>query len=182
MVKPALSDTNLPGLQLINTQNIEDNRGSFMKLASPSFPYCNVPFVEQFLTVSVKDVIRGMHFQVPPYHHYKLVTCLSGSALDLTLDLRVDSPTFGKTFSIYISPSSPSIYIPPGIAHGFLSLAENTKILYNVTSEYNAEHDLGIHYNSFNFNWPTSSPIVSKRDLLHPGFSEYKSPFVESVL
>ena len=157
MVKPALSDTNLPGLELINTQNIEDNRGSFMKLASPSFPYCNVPFVEQFLTVSVKDVIRGMHFQVPPYHHYKLVTCLSGSARPYSR-FASKFTNLGKTFSIYISPSSLQ-YIYPRIAHGFLSLAENTKILYNVTSEYNAEHDLGIHYNSFNFNWPTSSPL-----------------------
>lgn len=153
-----------------------DDRGSFLKpLYSPVLD--NILIREQYITTSSAKVIRGMHFQVPPCQHYKIVSCITGSALDVVLDLRTSSPTFLKHQSIILSPNGPSVLIPPGFAHGFLSLQVDTRLLYNVSTSYSPIHDQGIHYNSFGFEWPVDKPIVSERDRVLPLLCHYHSPF-----
>lgn len=136
---------------------------------------------EEYYSVSAKNVIRGMHFQTPPHEHAKLVHCLAGEALDVLVDLRVGSPSFGKVTSLTLSPEkSRSLYIPAGIAHGFLALRDNTIMHYKVTSMYSSAHDAGILWSSLGFEWPVDEAIVSERDARHPRVEDFLSPFTFS--
>lgn len=133
---------------------------------------------EEYYSISRKNVIRGMHFQMPPEDHAKLVYCLHGEVLDVVLDLRVDSPTYLKSRSFLLSPERGNfIYIPSGLAHGFLSMTEGSVMQYKVTSAYSAEHDAGLAWDSFNFEWPVESPVISERDRLHSDVAKFNSPF-----
>ena len=120
-----------------------------------------------------------MHFQVPPAHHAKIVTCLSGVVLDVILDLRKSSPTFGLVESLELSESNRHfLFIPSGFAHGFLSLTEDSVVHYLTGAEHSPKHDKGIRWNSFGFKWPVSNPVVSDRDSELPLFSDFESPFL----
>jgi len=106
------------------------------------------------------------------------VYCLAGAALDVIFDMRIDSPSFGKTYCVVLNGADNySIYIPEGVAHGFLTLTDNCIMQYKVTSIYSAEHDRGINWNSIGFNWPSAEPVLSERDQRHPAFSEFVNPF-----
>ena len=119
-----------------------------------------------------------MHFQVPPFDHSKLITVISGRILDVVLDIRRNSKTFGKHFAIELSrDNKKSLYIPKGLAHGFAVLSEIAIAYYQVTSEYSQNLDQGIHFNSFRFDWPIQEPILSIRDQNFPHFNEFNSPF-----
>ena len=121
-----------------------------------------------------------MHFQLPPHHHEKLVYVPQGAILDVVIDLRKKSPTFGKYISVELSDqNNKSIFIPKGIAHGFKTLLDHTITVYNVATEYNSISDSGIHYNSFGFDWNLSSPILSSRDEFFLGLNSFlqKNPF-----
>jgi len=172
----------MPGLHLINMNSSRDSRGKFHKTyASSVFNHYIQDFSikEQFVTTSAVGVIRGMHFQLPPYDHVKIVTCLSGAILDVVLDLRMGSLTYGHYDYFHLSPSnSCSVLIPAGVAHGFASLKSDSVVLYNVSSEYSQAHDCGIHYDSFGMIWPFPSPILSDRDQRLQNFNEFNSPFI----
>ena len=119
-----------------------------------------------------------MHFQSPPYDHKKLIKCISGKILDVILDIRKESPTYLKHDIIELNENDgKSIFLPKGIAHGFLSLENNTLVLYNVSTVYNSNYDKGISWNSFGFEWPSNNPILSNRDKDFPHINEFKSPF-----
>jgi dTDP-4-dehydrorhamnose 3,5-epimerase/CDP-3, 6-dideoxy-D-glycero-D-glycero-4-hexulose-5-epimerase len=166
---------------LIDTKSFLDERGSFTKLYHQlSFEEHGISITlrEQFYTISNKHVLRGMHFQIPPYDHCKLVTCLSGRVLDVILDLRKDSKTYGQVESFELSAETGQIlYLPKGIAHGFLSLEDNSGMLYGTTKEHMPEADRGIKWDSFGFDWPYSNCVISDRDLSHPTFEEFNNPF-----
>ncbi len=133
---------------------------------------------EIFYNVSHTNSLRGMHFQSPPYQQTKLVHCIQGQVLDVLLDLRHSSPSFGKSYSLILQASVPCIlYLPPGIAHGFLALQDSSIILYAVSQAYVPQYDLGIRWDSFGFEWPTSNPILSERDQAFPPFSTDESYF-----
>ena len=173
-------ETNFDELYLIKDYSIADIRGSFNK------PY-NLDFFNQnnilespeefFFSISTKNVIRGMHFQIPPFDSYKIVSCINGEILDVVLDLRLSSKTFGKSFSIKLN-NKQSIFIPKGFAHGFLSLEENTIVTYLQSKVYNKETDKGIYYNSFGFNWNIVNPIINSRDEHLIDFNSFISPFL----
>lgn len=176
-----VSKTGLDGVFILEQSVFKDSRGAFVKIFQESFfreRGLECDFKENYYTRSKEDVIRGMHFQVPPHDHAKLVTVIHGTILDVILDLRKEAPTFGKYETFELSRENrKSIYIPRGFAHGFTVLGESAIAYYMVTTEYSAAHDCGIRYDSFGFDWPVANPIVSDRDKAFPVFSEFKSPF-----
>lgn len=176
-----VGDTFIEGLKLIRLNRFEDQRGSFMKVFhSEVFAEKNLAtsFKESYFSVSNKNAIRGMHFQVPPFEHVKLVYLNQGAATDVVLDLRSKSATFGKYFTIELTEENPVlVYIPVGCAHGFLSKKDHTMITYLQTSVYNRECDRGIRYDSFGFEWEGTNFIVSERDRSFDTFQEFKTIF-----
>jgi dTDP-4-dehydrorhamnose 3,5-epimerase len=156
-------------------------RGRFVKIFhEPSYAALGLEtnFAEEYYSVSHKNVIRGLHFQVPPMDHVKMVYCLEGHALDVVLDLRVGSPTYGQFEMFELnSINSSSIYIPKGMAHGFCALSENTIMVYKVSSVYSPEYDAGILWNSASIPWPNSGLIISDRDRGFPMLKDFNSPF-----
>ena len=177
-----LFKSKLKGCYLLKSNVNKDERGVFNKIYHQDIFYhkgINIDIKEQFYTISNKNVIRGMHFQFPPYNHEKLVSCLSGSILDVVLDLRKSSDTYGK-FDVFELNGSDgnNIYIPSGIAHGFLSLEDNSCVLYSTSTVHKVEADSGIHWDSFDFSWKCDNPIISKRDQEHIAFSYFESPFL----
>lgn len=174
-----METTEIPGLIKITNFNQFDSRGLFVKsLNSQNLKELDFNLHESFFSVSRKDVLRGMHFQLPPFDQNKIIFVSSGKILDVILDLRLDSPTYGHHEVFEISnEANYSLYIPLGLAHGFYSLEDNSIVNYLVSSPYSSDHDKGILYNSFGFNWNCVNPIISKRDLSFPSFNEFKSVF-----
>jgi dTDP-4-dehydrorhamnose 3,5-epimerase len=166
---------------LLDPGSFIDSRGSFTKFFSQAvFNELNLSLdiQEQFYTFSKKDVIRGMHFQTPPFDHNKLVTCIKGKVLDVVLDLRKESSNYGKVESCVLDSTNESlIYIPKGFAHGFLSLEDDSCLMYSITTRYEPDNDVGILWNSIGFDWPCDKPIISKRDLENIAFKDYSTPF-----
>jgi dTDP-4-dehydrorhamnose 3,5-epimerase/CDP-3, 6-dideoxy-D-glycero-D-glycero-4-hexulose-5-epimerase len=173
--------TPIAGLLLLSNSLFCDSRGCFKKVFSrDTFAELSLDtdFAELYYSVNKKDVIRGMHFQTPPMDHVKLVYVVAGEIHDVCIDLRCNSETFGKYFDCMLSGNDSNyLYIPKGIAHGFASLEDNTIVHYAQTSCYSQEHDSGIRYDSFGFSWNVCNPIVSDRDKLFPGFSDFHTEF-----
>lgn len=163
-----LENTLLEGVYIINNFNAIDERGLFVKTFNKNaFEEVNlsINIRESYFSISQKDVIRGMHFQLPPHDHEKLVFVPLGAIIDVVVDLRKSSPTYKKHISVELSgENKKSIFIPKGLAHGFKSLVKDTMTVYNVAIEYNQNADAGIHYNSFGFDWELKNPNMSKRD------------------
>ena len=174
-------ETGLPGCCEIQCRVLKDGRGTFTKtFHHDEFQQFGLrtDWKEEYYSRSSRNVIRGMHFQTPPAEHAKLVYCLAGEILDVVLDLRKGSPTFGEYREFKLSPEAGnSIYIPMGCAHGFLSLTDDSVVHYKVTSMYAPANDHGLLWSSFGFGWPTDHPIVSDRDMAHPRLDDYDSPF-----
>lgn len=173
--------TGFEGLYILQTVNFQDNRGGFQKLFNYDFFKENgldCDFKEFYYSVNKKDVRRGMHFQIPPHDHVKVVYVSKGRILDVCVDIRKNSKTYGKCFSIELNEQKAQyLYIPKGFAHGFLSLENGSIVNYAQTSCYNKECDCGILQDSINFDWEINNPIVSGRDLTFPKFTEFDSPF-----
>ncbi|HLC80348.1 MAG TPA: dTDP-4-dehydrorhamnose 3,5-epimerase [Candidatus Nanoarchaeia archaeon] len=136
-------------------------------------------FPLEFQSLSQKGVLRGMHFQKPPHAQGKLVRVVRGAAQDVVIDLRKDSPTFGKWYSTLLSDQNKKmLWIPIGFAHGFLALDDDTIVLYKATDFYYLETESGVIWNdkTLNISWQleniTSKPILSKRDEEHPSFKD----------
>lgn len=176
--------TILEGVFIINNFNASDDRGLFVKTFNKNLFLelnLNLEIKESYFSVSKKNVIRGMHFQLPPFDHEKLVFVPKGSILDVVVDLRKNSSTYKKYISVELSDKNKkSIYIPKGLAHGFKSLENNTITVYNVATEYDSTADAGIHYNSFSFDWEVKDPIVSPRDTEFIRLSSFcnNNPFI----
>ena len=176
-----IKETSFSGLYVLETNNFQDERGAFQKLFNYDFFAENsldTTFKEFYYSVNHKDVCRGMHFQIPPYDHVKVVYVSFGRTLDVVVDIRKKSSTYGKCFSIELDGQKGQyLYIPQGFAHGFLSLEDNTIVNYAQTSCYNKEYDCGIAQDSINFDWGIENPIVSGRDLTFPALKDFESPF-----
>ena len=173
--------TEFEGLYVLQTINFQDNRGGFQKLFNEEFFKgigLDCDFKEFYYSVNKKGVRRGMHFQVPPYDHTKLVYVSMGRILDVCVDIRKSSKTYGKCFSIELDDQKAQyLYIPKGFAHGFLSLEDDSIVNYAQTSCYNKECDCGIDQDSIDFDWQIAEPIVSVRDLTFPKLQDFNSPF-----
>jgi dTDP-4-dehydrorhamnose 3,5-epimerase len=171
--------TPLKGLNVIEPGIFSDERGYFFEsYHEKKMSELGIgPFVQDNQSVSNKNVIRGLHFQKAPDEQGKLVRVVNGSALDVAVDIRKDSPTFGKHFSIELSEQNKlMLWIPPGFAHGFAALEDNTIFLYKVTSYYSPASETGIVYNDIDLNidWKISSPVVSSKDRILPAFKEFR--------
>lgn len=176
-----IEPSKLSGCYKFSPKIINDVRGRFVKIFhEPSYAALGLEtnFTEEYYSISHKNVIRGLHFQVPPMDHVKMVYCLEGHALDVVLDLRVCSPTYGQ-FELFElnSINSSSIYIPKGMAHGFCALSENTIMVYKVSTVYSPAHDAGILWNSAGIQWPTEDVVMSTRDQGFPTLAQFESPF-----
>jgi dTDP-4-dehydrorhamnose 3,5-epimerase len=172
----------LPGVKILRPFVFEDERGNFVKpFHEGQFAAHGISLtvLEEFFSTSEAAVLRGMHFQLPPHAHQKIVYCITGVVLDVLLDLRKDSPTFGQSVSFELSAKNRHIvYIPVGFAHGFLALEDQSCLIYKTDAVHAPAFDSGILWNSFGFTWPcVTAPIMSSRDLTFPAFSDFISPF-----
>ena len=174
-------ETGLPGLKLLQPRIFTDARGRFVKTYhAEAFAAAGMDFVprEEFFSISGKGVLRGMHLQVPPVAHQKLVYCLQGRVLDVVLDVRSGSSTRGKTYSRELSGEQPELlFIPKGFAHGFLALENDALMVYQTDTVHAPECDAGVLWNSFGFQWQIGSPIMSDRDRSFPKLETFISPF-----
>jgi len=175
-------ESEILGCYEILPQIISDERGSFVKtfhkdtFVEKGLEY---DFVEEYYSISKKGVLRGMHFQLPPYQHTKMVYCIGGNVMDVVVDLRKKSESYGKYSVFDLSAEKNNIiYIPVGCAHGFYTLSESATMIYKVNSMYNADHDSGIRWNSIGIQWPSSKPLVSIRDQNLQIWKDFNNPFV----
>ncbi len=177
-----LLETGLDGVFLVETDPLPDERGWFIKTFHfDTFANSGISptFKESYYSISAKNVIRGMHFQVPPQEHSKLVYVTSGSIIDVIVDIRKKSPTFGKYVLINLSSENRNaVYIEQGFAHGFASLEHGTCVTYLQTTSYSPMHDRGIRFDSFGMNWEIEHPIISSRDSGFPRLDDFASPFI----
>ncbi|PZX51290.1 dTDP-4-dehydrorhamnose 3,5-epimerase [Algoriphagus ratkowskyi] len=159
----------------------EDGRGRLVKnFHKTSFEKLGLmtDFPEHYYSVSKKNVLRGLHFQVPSQHHIKLVSCLEGRILDVVVDLRIGSPTYGDHLMIELnSEKANMLYVPEGCAHGFFTLSTKSIFLNRTSTMYSNSHDGGIHWDSCGIEWPTTNPIISKKDKYLPELENFDSPF-----
>jgi len=176
------SGCSIPDVFVIEPKIAEDQRGSFIKTYhSKTFELNGIKekFQESYYSVSWEGVIRGMHFQVPPADHAKLVYVTSGGIIDVVLDMRKDLPTYGKFVSFEINDKNRKVvYVPRGCAHGFYAFSDNAIVTYLQSTMYSPEHDAGISFDSFGMKWPVTSPIISDRDSKFPMFEDFFSPFI----
>jgi dTDP-4-dehydrorhamnose 3,5-epimerase len=146
-----------------------DHRGVFIKnFHADLFAEAGIDFhlKESFYSINHNNVIRGMHYHKAPFDHAKIVFCSAGAFLDVALDIREDSPTFGQYIQQELTAENGlAMYIPKGFAHGFASLQNNTIVNYFVDGMYHAESDAGVLYNSFGMDWNINEPILNERDL-----------------
>ena len=159
-------------------EKFTDQRGSFLKIFSKDFLLKNFGFdfkVEEFFySISREKVIRGMHFQKKPYEQAKIIYVSKGSITDVLLDLRKDSETYLQYESVQLnSETDIFLYIPRGIAHGFLTNEENSIVNYLVDNVYFDKNEDGILWNSFGYNWNINDPIISDRDISFQTLDEY---------
>jgi dTDP-4-dehydrorhamnose 3,5-epimerase len=135
-------------------------------------------FAEEYVTHSVHGTVRGMHFQVPPMQHHKVVLCLHGTVLDVVLDLRANSATYGEHVCTTLSAEAANaMYLAPGLAHGFCVTSKEAMLYYKVSSAYSPVHDCGIRWDSAGVRWPVADPLISERDKNLIPLSEFASPF-----
>ncbi len=186
---PTLRVTQLPlaGACVVEPFVHRDERGQFVK----SFHARDLAEVglrfelrEEFYSTSDRGVLRGMHFQSPPCAHQKLVSCLAGRVLDMIVDLRAASETYGKSCALELSADWPQmLWLPIGFAHGFLSLEDNSCVTYKTDCEHAPLYDCGIRWDSFGFDWPLPAEelIVSPRDRLLPTLAEFSTPFANDI-
>ncbi|MCO4805598.1 MAG: dTDP-4-dehydrorhamnose 3,5-epimerase family protein [Flavobacteriales bacterium] len=178
----SFKELNIPGVFEIDMFHAGDDRGLFVK------PYHKKTldqqglvsdFQESFYSTNKAGVIRGMHFQRPPYDHTKIVYCTSGRLLDVILDIREGSPTYGKCASVELTGSNfKSVYLPTGVAHGFCVLEDNTNMIYLTSTMHAPSADDGIRFDSFGFDWPLKKAVQSERDMAFQSLEEFKTPFI----
>jgi dTDP-4-dehydrorhamnose 3,5-epimerase len=180
-VTELFNKTEIQGCYTFQSRLFKDQRGSFAKIYSQEIfkkMGLEIPVAEVFFSSSNKNVIRGMHFQTPPHDQAKVVNCISGRILDVVLDLRKNSPSYGKSMGLELSgENETTLFIPRGCAHGFYSYEDNSLVTYVVETNHNKEADQGVLWNSFGFKWPSQDVILSVRDQQFPTFQNFINPF-----
>lgn len=173
--------TVMEGCFEIQPKIFNDERGSFVKTYHEEVFKSNnlcTSFTEEYYSYSTKNVLRGLHFQIPPYDHVKFVACLSGKVYDVIVDLRKKSKTYKQYLGIELcSKKGNMLYIPKGFAHGFYVLSDEAIFLNRTSTIYNSENETGIKWDSCGINWPSTNPIISEKDSKLLKLEDYKSPF-----
>jgi dTDP-4-dehydrorhamnose 3,5-epimerase len=178
-----LLKTQIEGLLILKPQIFIDARGLFFESYNEkTFESLGIldKFVQDNQSLSQKGVIRGLHYQKPPFAQAKLVRVIKGAALDVAVDIRKNSPTYGKYFSILLTgENNVQFYLPSGFAHGFASLEDDTIFAYKCSNFYNKESEESIIYNDpiLNIDWQTNKPIVNDKDRKAQSFVDFVSPF-----
>ena len=170
--------TKFSGLKIIKSKCYKDNRGFFKEDFKKKF-FKNKKFVFGCASSSKKNVIRGLHLQTK-FSQEKYVSVVKGAILDVAVDLRKNSKTFGKHFKIILSDvNSKSIFIPAGFAHGFLGLKKENIIYYYCTNYRSSKHEIGLLWNDkdLKIKWPKIKPKISKKDKKNLKFTEFKNLF-----
>jgi len=175
-----ITKTNLAGLLIIEPAVYEDERGYFMESFSRSAlkQYCDINFIQDNEAYSQRGVLRGLHYQIPPIAQSKLVRVAIGSVLDVVVDIRPESETYGQSFSIVLSgENKKQLLVPRGFAHGYVVLSEHAYFLYKVDNVYSKEHEAGIKYDdeALGIDWiiPNDQLIISDKDQVQPLFSQH---------
>jgi len=170
--------TDIDGLTIVRPKVHGDNRGFFLEsYSAPLFAAAGIgcAFVQDNHSKSVPaGVLRGLHFQTPPFEQSKLVRVIRGAVFDVAVDLRRGSPAFGRWRGFELSERNfDMLFIPRGFAHGFCTLEENTEIVYKVDNPYSPENDTGIIWNDpeLAISWPVAEPVLSEKDKRLPGFN-----------
>lgn len=178
-----IEKTTIEGLLIVTPQILGDDRGFFMEVYNADkFADLGLPteFRQDNHSSSIRGVLRGLHFQLPPKPMGKLVRCTRGKIWDVALDLRKNSPTYKQSFGLELSAlNSKMLWIPAGFAHGFYAL-EDSEVLYKCTHTYDKAGDGNVAWNDpeFNVDWPLfGEPILSNRDLAAPQLKDLDLPF-----
>ena len=177
--------TPLEGLVIIEPAVFSDDRGWFLESYNKKNleqAIGKISFVQDNESKSSKGVLRGLHFQKPPYAQAKLVRCIEGKVLDVAVDIRDGSETYGEHVTVELSgENKKQVFIPRGFAHGFLVLSESAIFAYKVDNSYAPAHDAGICWDdpTLNIQWGVnqSEVLVSEKDAKLPFFSEFETPF-----
>ena len=179
-----IRERKLIGTYEITLQPRTDERGFFMRTYDNNIfdnAGINIKWVQENHSRSEKSgIIRGLHFQLPPFSETKLVRCLRGSILDVFLDLRLNSETFGQWDSIELSEfNKKMILIPRGFAHGFLTLSDVSEVLYKVDNYYSKEHERGLIWNdeTIDIKWNIENPILSDKDKNNMNFEKFVNEY-----
>jgi dTDP-4-dehydrorhamnose 3,5-epimerase len=178
-----LEKTKISGLKLLQPNIFQDARGYFFESYNyETFKNLGIEdvFIQDNQSFSKKNVIRGLHFQAPPFAQAKLVRVIKGTVLDVAVDLRKNSPTYGQHFSVVLNEENQlQLYIPAGFAHGFATLEENTIFAYKCSNIYHKDSERSIIFNDkdLNINWNIEHPVVTDKDLQGVCFEGFISPF-----
>lgn len=173
----------IEGLIEIQPRLYHDPRGYFLEsFNKEAFEKAGLPtnFIQDNQSLSSAGVLRGLHFQAPPYAQGKLVRVITGKALDVAVDIRKSSPTYGQFHRVILDSALQNMFfIPPGFAHGFLTLEDNTIFAYKCTNLYNKASEGGLLWNdtTINIDWGIESPLVSDKDQVQPTLAQFVSPF-----
>ncbi len=176
--------TDIEGLLIIEPDVFSDERGFFLESYNAArYAEAGIPeiFVQDNLSQSKRGVLRGLHYQAPPFAQGKLVQVVRGKVLDVTVDIRFGSPTFGKYVSVELSAESKrQFWIPAGFAHGFLALEDDTLFTYKCTNVYSKEHDRGVRYDdpAIGIEWGVIHPITSEKDQQYPLLADIPEEFI----
>lgn len=177
--------TEIKDLVIIEPNVFYDQRGYFSESYKES-NYKEAGIIESFLqdnlSKSEKNVLRGLHFQEPPFAQAKLIQVIQGAVLDVVVDIRKNSKTYGHHFKIELNAENKlQLFVPSGFAHGFLTLEDNTIFSYKCSKEYNKESEGSIYWKDadLNIDWGVSNPIVSEKDNIAKTFNNLNSPFYE---
>jgi dTDP-4-dehydrorhamnose 3,5-epimerase len=172
-----IRDVAIQGLKIIEPNIFSDERGNFFEAYNQQ-NFINAGITDHFIqdnqSVSNKNVLRGLHFQTGNFAQAKLVRVIRGTVLDVAVDLRSNSPTFGQHFSLELSEfNNLMFYIPIGFAHGFVALEDKTIFEYKCSALYNKQSEGGIHWQDpiLNINWEIKNPIISNKDAILPTFN-----------
>ncbi len=178
-------ETKIPGLLIIEPKVFGDERGFFVETYNESrYKEMGISgnFVQDNLSKSKKGVLRGLHYQAPPFEQGKLVTVLSGAVLDVAVDIRHGSPTFGEYVSVELTAENKKqFWIPAGFAHGFVTLEDDTVFAYKCTNIYSPENDRGVKYNdpAIGIEWPDVGELtISEKDQNQPILQDITKEFV----
>jgi dTDP-4-dehydrorhamnose 3,5-epimerase len=178
--------TAIPDVKVLVPRQFKDHRGFFSEVYSRKALRdlgIGCEFVQDNHSLSVeKGVLRGLHYQLPPMAQDKLIRVVRGSILDVAVDVRRSSPTFGRHVAMEISADNwRQIFVPVGFAHGFVTLEPNTEVLYKVSAPYSPEHERGVKWNdpALGIDWgiAETQPVLSARDQNHPALSAAKDLF-----
>ncbi len=175
--------TGIADLLVIEPQVFGDHRGYFFESFRKDVlgeHGVDLEFIQDNQSMSKKNILRGLHFQKPPYEQGKLVRVLSGAVIDVVVDIRKESKTYGKSFKIELNEENNlMLWVPPGFAHGFLTLEDDTIFVYKCTQYYNQASEGCIRWNSpkLNIDWGIDEPILSEKDKIADAFGDFISPF-----